>query len=31
MVERYAALDPDMTDGVREKVERRERLDAEKD
>ncbi|MCF7699958.1 tyrosine-type recombinase/integrase [Loktanella sp. M215] len=31
MVEKYAALDPDMTDGVREKVERRERLDAEKD
>jgi integrase len=30
MVEKYAALDPDMTDGVLEKVERRERLDAEK-
>lgn len=31
MVERYAALDPDMTDGVLDKVERLERLDAEYD
>ena len=30
MVEKYAALDVDMTDGVLEKVERRERLDAKK-
>lgn len=28
MVEKYAALDPDMSDGVLEKVERREQLDA---
>jgi len=29
MVEKYAALNPDITDGTLEKVERRERIDAE--
>uniref|UniRef100_UPI00404883C6 hypothetical protein n=1 Tax=Yoonia sp. TaxID=2212373 RepID=UPI00404883C6 len=28
MLEKYAALDPDMADGIFEKVERRERLNA---
>jgi len=30
MVEKYAALNPDISDGVLEKVERRERINAEK-